>query len=62
MNERLTSVKLPEDLFEEFRTASVRTKISFKQLTERTMFLFITDEEFRLKIINQFNTNISGSK
>jgi hypothetical protein len=58
---QLTSVKVPEDLFEQFKIACVRYKFSVQKLTERSMFLYLTDEEFRKNIHNQLDTQFSGS-
>jgi hypothetical protein len=60
-NKSLTSVKLPERLFEDFRVITVRTKFSLQKLTERAMYLYVTDESFRKQIHNQLNTEYSGS-
>lgn len=49
---KLTSVKLDEDLFEDFKVQCVRMKFSFQKLAERTMHLYMTDEDFRKKIHN----------
>ena len=57
----LTSVKLPNDLFDEFRIECVKTKFSLQKLTERSMFLYITNEEFRKQLHNQLNTQFTGS-
>jgi hypothetical protein len=58
---QLTSVKVPEDLFEQFKIACVRYKFSVQKLTERSMFLYLTDEEFRKQLHNQLDTQFSGS-
>ena len=47
---QLTSVKVPESLFEEFKIACVKHKFSIQKLTERAMYLYLTDEEFRKMI------------
>lgn len=57
----LTSVKLPSDLFDAFRIECVKTKFSLQKLTERSMFLYITNEEFRKQLHNQLNTQFTGS-
>ena len=51
-NMQLTSVKIPEDLFEQFKIACVKYKFSVQKLTERGMFLYLTDEEFKKAVIN----------
>ena len=58
---QLTSVKIPEDLFEQFKIACVRYKFSVQKLTERSMYLYLTDEEYRKMIHNQLDTQFSGS-
>jgi hypothetical protein len=58
---QLTSVKIPEDLFEQFKIACVRHKFSVQKLTERSMFLYLTNEEFRKQLHNQLDTQFSGS-
>ena len=57
----LTSVKLPDELWDEFRISCVKHKFSLQKLTERSMFLYLTDEEFRKNIHNQLNTQLTGS-
>jgi hypothetical protein len=49
-NQQLTSVKVDKDLFEEFKINSIKLKFSFQKLSERAMFLYNTDPEFRKMI------------
>jgi hypothetical protein len=58
---QLTSVKVPEELFEQFKIACVRYKFSVQKLTERSMFLYLTNEDFRKTIHNQLDTEFTGS-
>jgi hypothetical protein len=58
---QLTSVKIPEDLFEQFKIACVKYKFSVQKLTERSMFLYLTDEEYRKNIHNTLDTQFTGS-
>ena len=58
---QLTSVKVPEDLFEQFKIACVKYKFSVQKLTERSMFLYLTNEGFRKQIHNQLDTQFTGS-
>jgi len=55
---QLTSVKVPEDLFEEFKIACVKHKFSIQKLTERCMYLYLTDEEFKKTVHNQLDTTL----
>jgi hypothetical protein len=58
---QLTSVKVPEDLFEQFKIACVKYKFSVQKLTERSMFLYLTNEDFRKTMHNQLDTEFTGS-
>lgn len=51
-NQQLTSVKVDKDLFEEFRVLCIKQKFSLQKLTERAMYLYNTDLEFRKSIHN----------
>ena len=46
----LTSVKVQSDLFEEFKISCVRYKFSLQKLADRTIHLYLTDEEFRKRV------------
>jgi hypothetical protein len=48
----LTSVKIPSNLWDEFKVAIIRYKFSFHKLANRTIHLYLTDSEFRKKIHN----------
>lgn len=58
---QLTSVKIPEDLFEQFKIACVKYKFSVQKLTERSMYLYLTNEEFRKQLHNTLDTQFTGS-
>ncbi len=60
-NLQLTSVKIPDHIFEQFKIACVKYKFSVQKLTERSMYLYLTDEEFRKTIHNQLDTEYTGS-
>ena len=49
----LTSVKVKSDLFENFKIECVKRKFSFQKLADRSLYLFLTDEDFRKKINSQ---------
>ena len=51
----LTSVKVKTDLFNDFKVECVRRKFSFQKLADRSIFLYLTDEDFRKKIKNKTN-------
>jgi TnpA family transposase len=57
-NRRLTSVKIDEKLFELFKDKCIVDVFTFQKLAERSIYLYLTDEEFRKKILNQLNTEL----
>jgi hypothetical protein len=59
-NQTLTSVKIDKDLFEQFRVECIKRKFSFQKLAERTMHLYITDENFRKQIHNHNDLTLDG--
>jgi hypothetical protein len=57
----LTSVKIPQVLYEDFKTASIRTRLGLQDIVERSIYLYITDPEFRMTIHQQYSTYYTGS-
>jgi hypothetical protein len=57
----ITSVKIPDNLYEDFKIMNVRTKMNLQDLVERTIYLYLTEGKFRETIHNQFNTYYTGS-
>ena len=49
----LTSVKVKSDLWDTFKIECIKRKFSFQKLADRSIYLFLTDEDFRRKIANQ---------
>ena len=47
---KLTSVKIEDDLFEDFKVASIRQKFNLQKLVNRSIHLYLTDEE----LLNDF--------
>tara|TARA_R100001244_G_scaffold126670_1_gene97071 strand:- start:379 stop:567 length:189 start_codon:yes stop_codon:yes gene_type:complete len=54
----LTSVKVKSDLFENFKIECVKRKFSFQKLSDRAIYLFLTDDDFRRKISNHTNLDL----
>ena len=48
--EKLTSVKITQPLFDEFKMACLQDNFSFKKLADRAIFLYLTDKDFRDKV------------
>jgi hypothetical protein len=53
----LTTVRLQDELFEDFKQEAIRSKITMRNLLERSMFLFMTNPEFKKIITNQLHAN-----
>ena len=52
MSKKLTSVRVEQELFEDFKIECVRYKFSFQMLADRAIFFYLTDDKFREKIHN----------
>jgi hypothetical protein len=57
-DEKLTSVKITQPLFDKFKMTCLEQKFSFKKLADRAIYLYITDKEFRDKINKQNNIEL----
>lgn len=57
----LTSVKVHEELFDEFKVASIKNKFNLQKLTNRAIHLYLNDEEFRKQLHNHTELILSGS-
>jgi len=47
---RLTSIKLLSDVYQKFRSESKLQNITLQKLVNRSMYLFLNDEDFRSTI------------
>lgn len=57
----LTTVRLKEKLFEDFKQVSILNKVTMRNLLERSMYLYMIDVDFKKLINNQLNTYYTGS-
>ena len=48
--EKLTSVKITQPLFDKFKMAALEDNFSFKKLADRAIYLYLTDKDFRQKV------------
>ncbi len=48
--EKLTSVKITQPLFDKFKMAALEDNFSFKKLADRAIFLYLTDKDFRDRV------------
>lgn len=57
----LTTVRLQDELFEDFKQEALRNKITMRNLLERSMYLYMTDPEFKKIINNQLSAHYKRS-
>ena len=60
-NSKLTSVKILEDLYKRFKSATVNTKMTLQKLTNRSIDLYLTDENYKNIVETHDNLIASGS-
>ena len=60
-NSKLTSVKILEDLYKRFKQTTVNTKMTLQKLTNRSIDLYLTDEQYKQTLETHDNLTISGS-
>ena len=58
---KLTSVKIMENLYSNFKLKTVNTKMNLQKLTNRSVDRFLQDEKFREEIETYDNLTVSGS-
>ena len=54
-------VKILEDLYKRFKSTTVNTKMTLQKLTNRSINLYLTDEQYKQKLETHDNLTISGS-
>ena len=59
--EKLTSVKVIDELYKKFREKSIREDFSLQKLVNRSLDLFVYDEEFAKKVMEYSELEESGS-
>ena len=60
-NSKLTSVKILEDLYKRFKATTVNTKMTLQKLTNRSIDLYLTDENYKNIVETHDNLIVSGS-
>ena len=56
----LTSVKVQSELFEDFKIACVKYKFSLQKLADRTIHLYLTDDDFRKRVHSHNNLEVKN--
>ena len=55
---RLTTVRIEDELFQEFKYQCIKNKFSFQKLASRAIFLYLTNDKFRTNIHNTNDINL----
>ena len=58
---KLTSVKVIQNLYEQFKHTSLDESFNLQKLVNRAIFLYIEDDDFRNKVNEVDDLKISGS-
>ena len=58
---KLTSVKILKSLYDNFKLKTVNTKMTLQKITNRSIEMYLNNEQFREDIEKNNNLIISGS-
>ena len=62
MNYKLTSVKILKELYKNFKSITLESEFTLQKLVNRSMDLYVFDEDFQNKIHSYNNLIPSGSR
>ena len=62
MDYKLTSVKILKDLYKKFKYKSLADEFTLQKLVNRSMDLYLIDDEFKTQINDWKNLKPSGSR
>ena len=60
-NAKLTSVKILQDLYNDFKITSINSDMTLQKLTNRYIYLYLNDDGFRNSVDSNSALIISGS-
>ena len=60
-NTKLTSVKILEGLYDQFKLTTVNTKMTLQKLTNRSVDMYLKNKEFNENIETYDELSVSGS-
>ena len=60
-NTKLTSVKILENLYKQFKSETVNTEMTLQKLTNRSVNLYLSDTKFRDDLDCYSQLKVSGS-
>ena len=58
---KLTSIKIIEELYKHFKSNTVNTPMSLQKLVNRSIYLYITESNFKTQLNDTNNLTASGS-
>jgi hypothetical protein len=58
---KLTTVKVHEDLAENFKIDTIKSNFTLQKLVNRSIYLYLTDENFKKMLLDYNSLNTSGS-
>ena len=59
---KLTSVKLLDNLYKKFKISNLDDNFTLQKLINRSMDMYVHDEQFKTTILENTNLEASGSK
>jgi len=59
---KLTSVKILNSLYNKFKSVTVNTQMSLQKITNRSVYLYLNDGEFKNKIDESKHLTVSSSR
>ena len=62
MDYKLTSVKVLKELYRKFKSSNLDDEFTLQKLVNRSMDLYLLDNDFNMKIKNWQNLKQSGSR
>ena len=62
MDKKITTVKVLTELYNDFKRLNIETGFSLQKLVNRSMDLYVLDEQFKDKIQSYNNLIASGSR
>lgn len=62
VEKKLTSVHILEDNYKKFKVTAIDSNINLQKLVNRSLDLYVKDENFRERINNYTELAVSGSK
>ena len=60
--DKLTSVKVIDELYRKFKEKSISEDFSLQRLVNRSLHLFVYDKDFKDKVLKNSDLETSGSK